>query len=147
MNTTYQRATVRLVRERAPEPYRRALRGTADAVAFLSDLRALDREHFEALHLDGRNCVIARETISVGTSNEALVQPREVFRAALLTGAAALIVAHNHPSGDPAPSAEDIETTRKLRDAGELIGVRVFDHVILAAGGASYYSFAESGLL
>ncbi|MCH2172184.1 DNA repair protein RadC [Myxococcota bacterium] len=112
---------------------------------FYPSLRDLRREQFLAVLVDGRHRVIRTELISQGTLNASLVHPREVFRCALREAAAALVVVHNHPSGDPAPSHEDRDITRRLVDAGELLGVRVLDHVVVAERG--YLSFAEQGLL
>ncbi|MDT8444359.1 MAG: JAB domain-containing protein [Desulfuromonadales bacterium] len=81
----------------------------------------------------------------MGSLNASIVHPREVYKAALLSSAAAVIFIHNHPSGDTAPSREDIEITKRLKDAGELLGIRVLDHLIV--GEAGYYSFANDGIL
>lgn len=105
----------------------------------------LDREHFVVLHLDGKNRVIAQETISIGSLNQSIVHPREVFKGAVLNSSAAIIAVHNHPSGDPAPSAEDKGITGRLKDAGGILGIRLLDHVIV--GGNKYFSFLEGGLL
>ena len=90
---------------------------------------------FVALLLDGRHQVFAYAEVSRGTMTASLVHPREVYGPALRMSAAAVIVAHNHPSGDPEPSSEDIEVTRRLRDAGKLLGVPLLDHVVLGEGG------------
>lgn len=95
------------------------------------------------LLLDGRHRVLRESQISLGTLTASLVHPREVFRPAITAAAAALVLAHNHPSGDPAPSAEDMRVTRRLVEAGEVIGIRVVDHVIVAEEG--FYSFQENG--
>ncbi len=94
------------------------------------------------LLLDGRHRLIAAEEVSVGTLTASLVHPREVFRDAIRNAAAAIVLVHNHPSGDPGPSAEDRAVTRRLRSAGELLGIRVLDHVIVADRG--YFSFREA---
>ncbi len=107
-------------------------------------------EHFCLMVLDARRRVIGLNQVSVGTLSASLVHPREVFRAAILLNAAAVIVAHNHPSGDPAPSSEDREVTRRLQRAGELLGIPVADHVVLGEGvgdSLRYFSFRDSGLL
>lgn len=103
----------------------------------------LDREHFVALHLDGKNRMIAVETISIGSLNQAIVEPREVFKSAVYNNSAALIVVHNHPTGDPTPSPEDIMITNRLKEAGEIIGIRIIDHIII--GSSSFYSMAANG--
>ena len=120
--------------------------GPKSAFLFLQPkARRLDREHFWRIDLDARNQIIGYETVSIGTLSASLVHPREVFVGALLAKAAGCIVSHNHPTGDPAPSPEDRETTRRLVKAGELLGVPVLDHIII--GDDRYYSFKESGLL
>jgi len=102
------------------------------------------KEYFITLHLDGKNRIICMEEVSVGSLNQSIVHPREVFKTALLSSAAALVLIHNHPSGDPACSREDREITRRLKEAGDLLGIRVLDHIII---GESYLSFVEQGLL
>jgi DNA repair protein RadC len=87
--------------------------------------------------------VIRRDTISIGSLNANIVHPREVFRAALIESAAHIIVAHNHPSGDPAPSGEDVEITKKLVDSGKMLGIDVIDHVIIGDG--RHFSMKEAG--
>ena len=109
-----------------------------------SFLRHESKEYFLALHLDGNNRIICIDMVSVGSLNQSVVHPREVFKSSLLSSAAAMILIHNHPSGDPSPSREDIEITRRLKEAGELIGVRILDHVVI---GETYLSFTEGGLL
>jgi len=107
-------------------------------------------EHFALMVLDSRRRVIGITEVSVGTLSASLVHPREVFRAAILLNGAAVIVSHNHPSGDPSPSAEDREATRRLQRAGELLGIPVADHVVLGEGegdSVRFFSFRESGLL
>ena len=95
--------------------------------------------------LDGRHRIIRHETVSQGTLTASLVHPREVFRPALRAAAAALILVHNHPSGDPAPSPEDRQVTARLVRAGEILGVRVLDHVIVAERGFS--SLRQEGVI
>jgi DNA repair protein RadC len=121
-------------------------RDPADVFAhFHPVLRDAAQERFAIVLLDGRHRVIGEQLISQGTLTASLVHPREVFRPALRACAAGLILVHNHPSGDPAPSAEDREVTRRLAAAGELLGIRVLDHVIVAERG--YRSLREEGLL
>ena len=103
------------------------------------------REHFLAVYLDGRHRPIAHQVVSVGTASASLVHPREVFQPAILVGACAVIVGHNHPSGDTTPSSEDREVTRRLVRAGELLGVRIIDHVVVAERG--FCSLKEEGAL
>jgi DNA repair protein RadC len=103
------------------------------------------KEHFLSILLDGRNRPIGVSTVSVGTATASLVHPREVFQAAIGLGAVAIIVAHNHPSGDPQPSSEDREVTKRLVEAGALLGIRVADHIVL--GDARHHSFLDAGEL
>jgi DNA repair protein RadC len=103
------------------------------------------KEHFLAVHLNARHVPLLLEVVSVGTLSASLVHPREVFRRAIIESCASLILVHNHPSGDPSPSPDDIEITTRLTRVGELVGIEVLDHVILAA--ERYFSFREEGLL
>jgi len=112
---------------------------------FHSSLRLATQERFLAILLDGRHRVAGETVVSQGTLTASLVHPREVFRPALRTGAAALILVHNHPSGDPSPSREDREITERLIQAGTLLGVAVIDHVIVADRG--FCSLREEGVL
>lgn len=98
-----------------------------------------------ALLLDGKNRILKEVRVSEGSLNQSIVHPREVFSPAVRESAAAIILVHNHPSGDPAPSREDREITRRLKDAGELMGVKVLDHIIIGDGG--FVSFTALGLL
>jgi len=112
---------------------------------FHHELRDARKEQFLVLLLDGKNRITRKVTVSEGSLNQSIVHPREVFAPAVRESAAAVLFVHNHPSGDTAPSREDCEITRRLKEAGELLGIRVLDHVIIGDG--SYYSFTESGLL
>ena len=105
----------------------------ADAVGLLADIKDRRKEHFIALFLNARNQVICREDVSVGSLNASLVHPREVFAPAVGSAAASVILAHNHPSGDVTPSREDIELTRRMVQAGEIMGIEVLDHLIVGA--------------
>ena len=133
--TWHYRVRVRLVRERAGTPSP-SLRSAADIAALLGpEMMHLDREQFVCCHLDVKNRLISREVVSIGHLSAALVHPREVFKAAILSNAASIAFVHNHPSGDPEPSREDIDLTRRLVRAGELLGIPVLDHVVVATGG------------
>ena len=112
---------------------------------FFERLRDCESEHFHALLLDGRHRVMGEVLVSQGTLTASLVHPRAVFRAAIRRCAAALVLVHNHPSGDPEPSDEDRQVTERLVRAGEVLGIRVLDHVVVAERG--YHSFREAGAL
>ena len=99
------------------------------------------KECFFGLYLDSKNRIIREEKISIGTANASLVHPREVFAPALAEGAISMVIAHNHPSGDPSPSAEDRKVTEVIEKGGQTLGIEVLDHVII--GKRSYYSFTE----
>jgi DNA repair protein RadC len=109
------------------------------------EVRMAAKEHFLIFCLNARRQLVHQETVSVGTLSASLVHPREVFSPAITRGAAAVVALHNHPSGDPAPSAEDREVTRRLQRAGELLGIPLADHVVISE--SSYFSFREHGLL
>lgn len=108
-------------------------------------MRRLTVEQFRVLVLDGKHRVVREHLVSQGTLTSSPVHPREVFGPAIRHAAAALVLVHNHPSGDPAPSADDLDITRRLADVGELVGIRILDHVIV--GEDSYVSLADRGLL
>jgi DNA repair protein RadC len=112
---------------------------------FHHEFRDSRKEYFLTLLLDGKNRIIRRVQISEGSLNQSIVHPREVFSPAVKESAAALILVHNHPTGDPAPSSEDIAITRRLREAGDIMGIKVLDHIIVGDG--EYLSFVERGLL
>lgn len=107
-------------------------------------LAGADREHFVILMLNVKNIPIGINTVSIGSLNSSIVHPREVFKPAILASAAAIILGHNHPSGDTVPSKEDIGTTKRLKEAGELLGIQVLDHVIIGEG---FFSFKEQNLM
>ena len=117
---------------RRVRPYMRSARRIYELLK--PDLAAIEQETFMAVLLDGKYRLRRVVRVSVGTLTTSLVHPREVFRPAIRAAAAALIVAHNHPSGDPEPSGEDFEVTTRLRDVGELVGIPLLDHVIVGDG-------------
>ena len=149
--TTTTTTTTTFVREvtahySAPRKALARITDPAAAAAFCRRLLCDNaREHFLALFLDSRSCVVAYQVISIGSADQSLVHPREVFQPAILAGSTALIVAHNHPSGDVAPSKEDAQVTRRLKEAGQLLGITLLDHVVFS--GRSYHSFAQAGQL
>jgi len=138
---------VRLVREPGTTlQHGERIRGPHDVQRLLAArIAALEVEAFYVVSLGSQSQVRAIEEVSRGIVNSSLVHPREVFRGAILAGASGIIVVHNHPSGDPTPSADDRAVTRQLVDAGRLLDIPVFDHVVIAAD--RYVSFAEAGLL
>ena len=111
----------------------------------LKDLRDLKKEHFVIFYLDSRNQEIKREIISVGSLNANLAHPREVFEPAVRHLAAQVILAHNHPSGDPEPSEDDLEITKQLTESGKILGIKVIDHIIITKTG--FISFKEKNLI
>jgi DNA repair protein RadC len=139
---------VSLVREdgvkMAEKPEASTPEGVARIVsAYLGDA---DREHFVALLLNIRHRVLGINTVSIGNLTGSLVHPRELFKSAILACAAAIVVAHNHPSGDPEPSAEDIALTRRLSAAGSLLGIELLDHVVVGERGA-FVSLRTRGVI
>ncbi|RXT14719.1 DNA repair protein RadC [Ammoniphilus sp. CFH 90114] len=115
------------------------------AKLMMEELRYLTQEHFVCLFLNTKNQVIAQTTVFIGSLNSSIVHPREVFKEAVRKSSASLICLHNHPSGDPTPSREDIEVTKRLMAAGEIMGIDVLDHVIIGDG--RYISLKEKGLI
>ena len=126
-------ASYELWRRRLVTPDRPVISSVTDVVAQLADIRDRKREFFVCLDLDGANRLINRRIVSVGTLNASLVHPREVLADALVDRAAGIIVAHNHPSGLLEPSDQDINTTHRLKDAAELLGLEFYDHLIVTA--------------
>jgi DNA repair protein RadC len=128
--------------------YNPPIRSAEDAWHFVRPLfRELDadKEHFGLVTLNNKNRATGWKVVSTGSLTASLVHPREVYSIALEFHAAAILFAHNHPSGDPAPSPEDIDITRRLKEVGEIMGIRVLDHVIL--GSERFFSFSDRGLL
>jgi DNA repair protein RadC len=110
------------------------IRSPDDVHRICRDMEAYTVEHFCVLHLNAKNSVVSRQTVSIGSANETTVHPREVFRAACIAGAVAVILVHNHPSGDCTPSAEDHALTARLAECGKILGIKVLDHVIVGDG-------------
>ncbi len=129
------------------EPMRKAptILTADDAYEYVRDMAKFTKEHFRGLYLNTRNRVIRDEIISIGTLNMSVVHPREVFLPAVEFTAAAIILAHNHPSGDPTPSEEDLAITHQMVEAGRVMGIEVFDHLII--GDNSYISLQQEGKL
>lgn len=123
-----------------------AILSPSDCVSYLSaEMKHLTQEHFVVLFLDTKNFIIGKKTIFIGSLNKAIVHPREVFKEAIKRSSAAIICAHNHPSGDPMPSQQDIQLTHRLYEAGELMGIKVLDHLII--GDDQFTSLKEKGYL
>jgi len=116
-----------------------------DTIKIISGLKNNKKENFVALYLDARNKLIYQETISIGSLNASIVHPREVFEPAIQYLAAQIILAHNHPSGDPEPSTEDLAITKRLVESGKILGIEITDHIILAKNG--FISFKTKRLL
>ena len=116
-----------------------------DAVAQLQELRTAKKEHFIVLYLNARNQLIHKETISIGTLNASLVHPREVFKPAIEYLSASIIIAHNHPSGETEASEDDLKLTKRLVDAGKILGIEVVDHIIVVKD--KFMSFKEKNLI
>jgi DNA repair protein RadC len=108
-----------------------------DVYNYLDEFKNQDREHFIIIGLDSKNKPIYREICSIGILNSSLIHPREVFKKAIMMSCNSIILAHNHPSGDIEPSPEDLTITEKLKECGELLSIKVLDHVII---GNSFYS-------
>lgn len=115
------------------------------AALVMEEMRHLDREHFWALLLNTKNQVITRETISIGTLNSSAIHPRELYKAAVRRSAAGVILVHNHPSGDPTPSQQDIEVPKRLIEAGNFIGINVIDHLVI--GDNKFVSLRAKGYI
>lgn len=125
-------------------PNRPTIRSPQDVASLMmEDLRYHTQEHFVCLYLNTKNQVIGKETVFIGSLNSSIVHPREVYKEAIRRSSASLICLHNHPSGDPTPSREDIEVTRRLLDAGKIIGIDLLDHLIIGDG--RFYSLKEKG--
>jgi len=116
-----------------------------DIYILLDEYKNKQQEYFITITLDGANHVIEKRVISIGTINQSLVHPREVFSPALVSNATSIILAHNHPSGELSPSIEDINITRRLKESSKLLGIELLDHVIISKYG--YFSFKDEGLL
>lgn len=121
------------------------VRSPGDAFDVLKDLQFKEQEEFVVMFLDTKSQIIKRQTIFVGSLNSSIVHPREVFREAVRLSSSSMIVSHNHPSGDPTPSQEDLHVTRRLVEAGKLMGIQVLDHIII--GQNKYTSLKEKGYI
>lgn len=121
------------------------IQGPEDVYKYLEDMRKLKKEQFRGLYLNSRNKLIHDEVISIGSLNANIVHPREVFSPAIEFASANVILAHNHPSGDPEPSEDDLKITKRLVEAGKILGIEVVDHVVVA--GEGWVSFKDKKLI
>ena len=133
----------RLYKEKVEEEI--FINSSQDVLKEVSHIRENKKENFVVLYLDARNKLIYKETISIGTLNANLVHPREVFEPAVKNLAAQIILVHNHPSGDPKPSEDDLTLTKRLVEAGKIMGIEVTDHIVIAKSG--FVSFKEKGII
>ena len=139
--------TLKMVRESSILYQNRRIDSPSDAVDLLEPFLAdEDREKFIVLCLDTKNQPTTIHTISIGSLNSSLVHPRELFKIAILGNSNAVVLSHNHPSGDPTPSREDIEVTNRLQEAGKILGIEVLDHVIIGSN-SRFISLKERGLM
>lgn len=135
----------RRIRQYNPED-NYVVRSPKDGANYIMEsMRHLNQEHLAVLFLDTKNQIIHNRTIFIGSLNSSIVHPREIFREAVKRSAASIICAHNHPSGDPTPSQEDIHVTKRLVEAGKIMGIEVLDHLII--GNRKYTSLKEKGYL
>lgn len=137
---------IKLVREKTILYQNRKIRSPQDANELLSKFLGLvDREHFLVMCLDTKNQPTCIQTVHIGSLNSSIVHPREVFKTAILSNSASIIVAHNHPSNVTTPSSEDIEVTNRLKEAGTIIGIDLLDHLIICED--SFLSLNEKGYI
>ncbi len=122
---------------------KRKITNPNDLFDICRDMQNLNQEETRGIYLDVKNQIIKVETISVGTSTSSLLSPKEVFSRAISLNSAAILLSHNHPSGDPSPSKDDIEITKRLISVGELLNIQLLDHIIIGEG--RYYSLKEKG--
>ena len=136
---------ISLVRDGSHQSDIRTIKQPSDVTELAkSYLQGVDREHFIILMLDTKNKLIGINTVSIGSLNSAIVHPREDFKPAILANANSIILAHNHPSGNPKPSLEDIKITERLIEGGKILGMEILDHIIIGEEGYNgYYSMKE----
>ena len=134
-----------MVKEEAQRQTIDRVTSAQNVYTLLHEYASKEREHFLLLTLDGSSKVINKRVIHIGTLNQSLVHPREVFRPAILDNSAGIIICHNHPSGTLEASRADIQITQRLKEVAKLVGIELLDHVIISSNG--YYSFSDEGLL
>jgi DNA repair protein RadC len=136
--------SIKLVRESSMLYKNRKISSPEDAwVLFKQYLDGVDREHFVVMALDTKNQPTAIQTCHIGSLNSSMAHPREIMKVAILSNAASLILGHNHPSNDPSPSQEDVQVTKRIVEAGQLLGIDVLDHIIVCDD--SFVSLKEKG--
>jgi len=121
------------------------IKSPSDVANHLSEYAKRDREHLLCIYLNTKNRVLGIEVVSIGTLNFSPVHPREIFKGAILASADSIILAHNHPSGDPEPSKDDISITKRVEKAGQIVGIELLDHIII--GDNCYVSLKERGII
>lgn len=132
------------------EPAAQKLSGSDEVAALARELyktHDADQEHFTIFTVNNKNKLVGCKTITSGTMTQSLVSPSDVFKHVLLTGANGLVIVHNHPSGDPAPSPEDIEITKRLNQGAKILGIRFLDHVIIGDNSERFFSFNDKGMM
>ena len=136
---------LQMVREKSQEYRVNRITSASDVYSLLHQYSTAEKEHFLLVTLDGSSQVIKQRVIHIGTLNQSLVHPREIFRPAIQDNSAGIIIAHNHPSGTLEASRADIQITDRLKEVAKLVGIELLDHVIISKNG--YYSFSDEGLL
>lgn len=134
-----------MVREEASRTASDTVTSAEDVFKILAEYSTKDQEHILLITLDGASKVIRKEVIHIGTVNQSMVHPRDVFRPAIVDNAVGIIIAHNHPSGTLEASIADIKITQRLKEGSKILGIELLDHVIIAKGG--YYSMSDDGVL
>ena len=134
-----------MVQEKALSYNQERITSADDVYRALAEYSCKQQEHFMLITLDGANNIIEKRVIFIGTLNQSLVHPREVFRPAIIDNAAGVIVCHNHPSGTLEASRADVQITQRLKEVAKLVGIELLDHVIISKNG--YYSFNDEGML
>lgn len=129
--------TVHLVKDKSVtiEPTTDVIRSVADAAQVCESIAGKDREHLMCIWLNARHKMIGHEIISIGSLTASIAHPREIFKGAIVAGASGIILCHNHPSGEPDPSEEDKRLTRRIAQAGQILGIELLDHVVVAERG------------
>ena len=146
-NFTIPVVSIKMVKENEFKCYRKKISTPNDCYDLISNfLKDMDREYFIVVTVDTKNIVTSININSIGNLNSSIVHPREVFKTAILSNSASVIVAHNHPSGDTTPSDEDIAVTRRLKESGSILGIQLLDHIIVGEDG-EYISLRKKGFI